>query len=196
MCITLGSGIGLTGTRYQRRRMSELDAGFLELPLDSVRSAALQRAQELGCEHAEVRIERIRSQVVSLRDGQLETSVDDIELGVGLRVVRDGSLGFSATVELNADAAAALADEAVATAKATAPAVSERIELAGEPSHGNVTWVGAYDFDPTLVPAADKAALLEDWSARLLRAPGVDHVTAFVLAVVEDKHYADLSGTT
>jgi TldD protein len=175
--------------------MSELDAGFLDLPLDAVRSAALQRAHELGCEHAEVRIERIRSQVVSLRDGQLETSVDDLELGVGLRVVSDGSLGFSATVELNADAAAGLADEAVATAKATAPAVSERIELANEPSHGEVTWVGAYDLDPTLVAAADKAALLEEWSARLLRAPGVDHVTAFVLAVVEDKHYADLGGT-
>ncbi len=42
---------------------------------------------------------------------------------------------------------------------------------------------------------ADKVALLEDWSRRLLGSPGVDHVTAYVLAVVEDKHYADLSGT-
>ncbi len=39
-------------------------------------------------------------------------------------------------------------------------------------------------------------ALLEDWSRRLLAAPSVDHVLGpRVLAVVEDKHYADLSGT-
>ena len=48
----------------------ELDADFLALPLEGVRSAALDRAQALGCEHAEVRVERIRSQVVRLRDGQ------------------------------------------------------------------------------------------------------------------------------
>ena len=37
---------------------------------------------------------------------------------------------------------------------------------------------------------------MEAWSRRLLDAPGVDHVTAYVLAVSEDKHYADLAGTT
>ena len=42
----------------------------------------------------------------------------------------------------------------------------------------------------------DKVALLERWSRRLLDAPAVDHVTASVLAVTEDKHYADLGGTT
>ena len=78
----------------------ELDADFLALPLEAVRGAALERARALGCEHAEVRIERIRSQVARLRDGRLETSADDVELGVGLRVVHDGSFGFAATVEL------------------------------------------------------------------------------------------------
>ena len=100
----------------------ELDADFLALPLEGLRSAALDRAQALGCENAEVRIERIRSQVVRLRDGHLETSADDLELGMGIRVVHEGSFGFAATVELDSAAAAALAEEAVATARATAPA--------------------------------------------------------------------------
>ena len=69
---------------------------------------------------------------MSLRDGRLETSADDLELGIGLRVVHDGSFGFAATVELDADAAAELADQAVATARATAPVFSERVELADE----------------------------------------------------------------
>jgi TldD protein len=173
----------------------ELDADFLALPLEAVRGAALERARVLGCEHAEVRIERIRSQVARLRDARLETSADHVELGIGLRVVKDGSLGFAATVELTAEAAAALAEEAVATAQVTSPAVRERVELAEEPSHGESAWTSSYRLDPAEIPMADKVALLEDWSGRLLGSPGVDHVTAYVLAVVEDKHYADLSGT-
>ena len=172
-----------------------LDAEFMALPLEAVRSAALERARALGCSHAEARVERIRSQVVRLRDARLETSADVTELGVGLRVVHEGSFGFAATVELTPDAAAGLADQAVATARAIAPAVIERVELADEPPHGESVWTSSYEIDPSRVPMADKVALLEDWSGRLLASRGVDHATAHVLTVVEDKHFADLSGT-
>jgi len=173
----------------------ELDGEFQALPLEAIRSAVLERARSLGCGHAEARIERIRSQVVSLRDGRLETSADNVELGLGLRVVHEGSFGFAATVELDVDAAAALADQAVSAARASAPAVAERVELADEPPHGEVSWASSYDLDPSKVPLSEKVALLEEWSGRLMASAGVDHVTASVLAVVEDKHYADLSGT-
>ena len=43
--------------------------------------AALERAEALGCSHAEVRVEQIRSQFVALRDGRVETTVDDTEIG-------------------------------------------------------------------------------------------------------------------
>jgi len=171
------------------------DPSFAGLPLDEVRAAALERAIGLGCSHAEVRIERIRSQVVVLRDGRVETTVDDTEIGTGLRVVRERSMGFAATVELHPDAGAELAQRAVDMAVATAPALAVPVDLADEPGYGAVTWSSSYDVDPTSVPVADKTALLGEWSERLLAHPSVDHVTAYVLAVVEDKHFADLSGT-
>jgi len=170
-------------------------SGLEGLPLEEVRSAALERAAALGCSHAEVRVERIRSQFVALRDGHVETTVDDTEIGIGLHVVRDGSFGFAATVEINADAAARLADDAAGLARETSPAVGTRVELAGEPAHGEVRWTSPYEVDPTTVSLADKVALLEDWSSRLMVSGTVDHVSARVLAVVEDKHFADLSGT-
>jgi TldD protein len=171
-----------------------VDPSFAALPLEAVRSAALERAIALGCSHAEIRVERIRSQVVVLRDGRLQTTVDDSEIGIGLRVVRDGSLGFAATVELHPDAAAELAERAVEMAGATAPALAVPVELADEPPYGEAVWSSAYDIDPTTVPLAEKMALFEDWSRRLLAHSAVDHVTAYVLAVVEDKHFADLTG--
>ncbi|HUI03413.1 MAG TPA: TldD/PmbA family protein, partial [Acidimicrobiales bacterium] len=169
--------------------------GLAGLPLELVRDAALERAGALGCDHAELRVERIRSQFVSLRDGVVETTVDDTEVGVGLRVVHSGSIGFAATVELHPDAAAELADAAVGLAQETSSALGTPVVLAGEPRHGEARWSSGYDVDPTSVPVADKVALLEDWSRRLLDAPGVDHTTAHLLAVVEDKHFADLTGT-
>ena len=172
------------------------DPSFTALPLEQLSAAALTEAQRLGCEHAEVRIERIRSQMIQLRDGQVETTVDDISLGAGCRVVNDGSFGFAATVELDVDAAAGIARDAVATAEATKVALRRRVELAPEPSHGRVEWASAYEIDPTTVPLQDKVALLGDWSRRLLAAPGVDHVTASLLAVMEDKYYCDSSGTS
>jgi len=163
--------------------------------LGAVRDAALGTAQRLGASHAEVRVERIRSQVVSMRDGNLETTADDTELGVGLRVVHEGSVGFAATVAPGPEAAAALADAALGASRVAALAGGGRVELADEPSHGTVEWSSEFVVDPVQVPIGDKVALLGDWSQRLLQAPGVDHTSAYVLAVTEDKHFADLTGT-
>jgi TldD protein len=133
--------------------------------------------------------------VVQLRDIRLESSLDDIEIGMGLRVVHEGCIGFAATVDLSAEAASRLADQAVATASATARAVSRRVELADEPGHGHVTWVSAFEIDPTTVPLSEKRELLEERSRRLLSMAGVDHVTATLLCVAEDKYFANLAGT-
>ncbi|MHB8245893.1 MAG: TldD/PmbA family protein [Acidimicrobiales bacterium] len=176
--------------------MHELDPTFTALPLAEMADAALGEAEQLGCAHAEVRIERTRSQMLQLRDGQVETTVDDITLGASCRVLKDGSFGFAGTVELGTDAAAGLARDAAATADTTKQALRQRIELAAEPSHGRVEWVSAFEVDPSTVALQDKVALLTDWSQRLLGAPGVDHVTASLLAVIEDKYYRDMNGTT
>ena len=175
--------------------VGEVDPQFLALPLGEVTGAGLEQAVRLGASWASVRVERIRSQAVVLRDGALETAVDDVELGVGVEVLVDGSLGFAGGIELSADAGASLAAEAVDVARAVAAARAAPVELAEEPAHGPTVWVSSYEVDPMSVPNADKAALLADWSRRLLASPHVDHVVASVLAVVEEKHYADSAGT-
>jgi TldD protein len=161
----------------------------------AVGAAALETAEGLGASHAEVRVEDVRSQVVALRDGRLETSADDTEIGVGVRVVHDGSMGFAATVAVDPGDAAILARRAVAAARTTALAGGRRVELVPEPSHGSVTWTAPHRIDPVTVPMAEKVAPLEEWSRRLLATGPVHHVTASVLAVSEEKHYADLQGT-
>jgi TldD protein len=157
--------------------------------------SVLERARHAGCDHAELRIERIRSQAIALRDGEVETAADDTESALGLRVVHDGAIGFSATVARDPASAVGLVDEALALARVASRANRARVELAPEDGHGAVDWTSPHRRDPVSVPLAEKVALLGDWSRRVLDAPGIDHVSASVLAVTEDKFFADLAGT-
>ncbi len=161
----------------------------------SLSDAALSAAASAGAREASVRLEEIRSQTIVLRDGVVETSLDQWESGLGVRVVADGSTGFAASVELNLNSAGDVARQSVEGARLVAPMRHARFEMVDEPGHGAVEYSSTFRIDPTEVALADKVALLEDWSQRLMATPGVAHVTAQVLAVSEFKHYADTAGT-
>ncbi|HEV7186268.1 MAG TPA: TldD/PmbA family protein [Blastococcus sp.] len=172
-----------------------VDESFLALPLAALADAALTRAVDLGCEHADLRVERIRTQVISLRDARPESFTDGEDLGLAVRVVHEGTWGFAAGVVLTAAEAVRLAEEAVAVAKVSAAVNSDRVELAPEPVYPDATYVSAYDVDPFEVADTEKAALLTDHSEQLLAADGVEHVQATCMLVKEQKFYADTAGT-
>ena len=65
-------------------------------------------------------IERILNANRSFRDRALESSTDGGTLGLSVRVVHEGAWGFAAGIDLTADAAARLAERAVATARVSA----------------------------------------------------------------------------
>ncbi|HWG12258.1 MAG TPA: TldD/PmbA family protein, partial [Streptosporangiaceae bacterium] len=173
-----------------------MDPVFTALPLRELADAARQQAADLGAGHADFRAEQIRSQHIGLSDGNLETLFDADDIGLAVRVVVDGTWGFASAVDLTPDAAAQAAREAVEVARVSAAMNIERIELAPEPAHGDVTWVSAYDVDPFAVSASEKVALLADWSRALLARDGVDHVDASLLQVRECKFYSDGATTT
>ncbi|MEU0252891.1 TldD/PmbA family protein [Streptomyces sp. NPDC006184] len=177
-----------------------IDEAFTALPLRALADAALARARALGAEHADFRFERVRSASWRLRDARPAGTSDTTDLGYAVRVVHGGTWGFASGVDLTMDAAARVASRAVAMAKLSAQVIraagsTERVELAGEPVHADRTWISSYEIDPFSVPDEEKAALLAEWSGRLLAANGVDHVDASLLTVHENKFYADTAGT-
>jgi len=172
-----------------------VDESFLALPLSALTDAALTRALDLGCEHADIRVERIRTQMISLRDARPEAVTDGEDLGLAVRVVHEGTWGFAAGVVLTAAEAVRLAEEAVAVATVSAAINSDRVELAPEPVHRDVTWVSDYEIDPFDLPDTEKTALLTEFSERLLAADGVEHVQSSCMHVKEQKYYADTAGT-
>ncbi|MGH3785985.1 MAG: TldD/PmbA family protein [Pseudonocardiaceae bacterium] len=173
-----------------------IDPDFLALPLRSVAGAALERARELGAQHADVRIERTAHQVLRLRDGTVATAQDSSTVGLAVRVIVEGTWGFASHLELTVQSAVATAERAVEVARTLRPLNGERVELAAEPVHAGAVWVGDHEIDPFTVTLGDKVALLSAWSRRLLAADGVEHTDVTFQAAKETKFYADSAGTS
>jgi TldD protein len=174
----------------------EIDASFTALPYRRMAEAALARAQDFHVSHADFRFERIRSQDVKVRDGRLQGASDSEDVGFAVRVVLNGAWGFASGVGLGQTAAIQVTETAIRTAQVAAAMTSRPIELAPEPTYNDVDWVSAYDIDPLSVPLTDKVDLLSDWTQKLLAADIVQHASGTLQQVVENKFYADLSGTT
>ncbi|MFC8931362.1 TldD/PmbA family protein [Rhodococcus sp. NPDC057135] len=174
----------------------DVDADFLALPLRAVADAALSAARTAGAQHADVRVHRVLTQSIRLRDGVVQAVSDGDEIGVAVRVIVDGTWGFASHAEVSPDVAAALARQAVEVAKALRSLNRDPVTLADEPVYADATWVSPYLEDPFATPTSDKVALLVDYSGRLQAADGVDHVTASVLQVKEQTFYADLAGSS
>jgi TldD protein len=174
----------------------ELDPAFLNLPLPALADAALSRATELGCDHADVRIERLLNAYRTFRDHKLESSIDYETLGVSVRVVHAGVWGFASGIELTPDAAASLVDRAVATARVSRPLTPDTVVLAPEPPYSDATWVSSYDVNPFHVDEAEKQGRMLELSDRLLAAPVVNHTSALLWCVQENKYFANLAGSS
>lgn len=173
-----------------------VDADFLALPLSALSDAAISTAKSLGASHVDVRIERTRTGLLSLRDAKPETQSDETIIGIGVRVIVNGAWGFASSPDLSADTAKRLANTAVAMAKTSKPLSTEEVSLAPEPAYPNRTWVSSYEIDPFSVSDSERKDRLASLSSKLLASSSVNHTSAMTMYVKEQKHYADSNGTS
>ncbi|TSE01624.1 TldD/PmbA family protein [Skermania sp. ID1734] len=176
--------------------LATVDAEFVALPLHALADAALSTARAAGAEHADLRVHRLLTESIRLRDGKVQAITDSSTLGFAVRVLVDGTWGFASHAELSPNTAAETARTAVFVATRLRRLNRERVQPADEPVYPNAQWVSTYEIDPFTVPTVDKVDLLATYSDRLLAADGVDHVTAHVLTVKEQTFYADLAGSS
>jgi TldD protein len=173
-----------------------IDADFLDLPRYELAEAALSAATAAGASYADLRVQRVSTEIVQLRDGELETAAINRQLGLAVRVIVDGTWGFASHAELAPAVVAQTARRAVHVATTLAALNAERVELAAEPVYADASWVSNYRIDPFEVSGTDKVAVLQEHSGRLLAADGVDHVSAGLTAVKEQVFYADTFGSS
>src|SRR4051794_8576216 len=119
---------------------------FLALPLSALADSALTRAIDLGCEHADVPVERIRTPSIRRRDARPGALAAAGARGLAGRGAREAAWGVGAGVVLTAAEAVRLAEEAVVVARASAAMNADGVELAPEPAYQG-EWVSDYEID-------------------------------------------------
>jgi TldD protein len=166
--------------------------------VDAVRAeaaeAALTRASALGASYADIRINRYRRESIATRERQVQNVSRSASYGLGLRVLVNGAWGFAATNRVEPVAARAVAEQAVAIARANARLATRKVVLADADS-AVATWTSAFKRDPFEVPLDVKTAFLMKLNEAALAVPGVSFVSSQVLFVDEQKFFASSDGS-
>ncbi|KYH37729.1 MAG: peptidase [Candidatus Bathyarchaeota archaeon B24] len=90
----------------------------------------VDRGLLLGADYVDVRLESYEGFAIRIRKGVLDTATTSMTEGVGIRVLADGSWGFSFTEKISRDSLYRAVENAVKMAKTSAPARAKPVELA------------------------------------------------------------------
>ena len=132
---------------------------------------------------------------MTTRERQIVNVAEGDTMGVGVRVLVQGTWGFGATRDLTKSGVASAAREAVAIARANRLPDSDRVRLAPAPIVPDGRWQTPFTIDPFDVPIEQKADLLLRTNAAALKAPNVRFVSSSMLFVKEEKSYANTEGS-
>ncbi|MHB1299026.1 MAG: TldD/PmbA family protein [Gemmatimonadaceae bacterium] len=156
---------------------------------------ALTAAKLAGASWADARVQRQRRQNLGTREQQVTNVSDTDTIGCGVRVLVDGTWGFSATRSLTKDGVARAAKQAVALAKANRVARDRMVRLAPTEVHANASWKSSYTIDPWSIPVEEKIALLLQANAAALKVANVRFVNSGLSFVKEERSYANSEGS-
>src|ERR1700722_17131346 len=133
---------------------------------------ALETARVRGATYSDVRVMDIRNRNLSTKNGQVGTLAESESLGVGIRVIAQGSWGFASTDRLTREGIAACAAQAVAIARASALAKRHNVEMVPVEAVQD-TWQNPYVKDPFQIPIERQLDLLLAANREMSRVKGV-----------------------
>ncbi len=179
------------------RLLPHWDGALTPIPTADKRQladAALEAARAGGASYADVRIGRYLNQFVTSRETTIQNISNTESYGAGVRVLVDGTWGFSASSEVTTDSIVRVAREAVAVAKANAKLQVEPVQLAPEKGHGEVSWRSPIRKNALEVPIGEKAELLRAAANAALK-NGATYIQGFLFLVNEQKYFASTDGS-
>lgn len=154
---------------------------------------ALDAADQLGANYADVRVVERSNEQLTVKNGQLEAATSNQSAGFGIRVLLDGAWGFSASAVLEPGEADRIASEAVEIARASGLAQPGPVELDDTPPVTD-SYRTPYREDPFSISLDEKLRLLMDADAAMARVPGVAIREGTVVAGREVKTFASTAG--
>ena len=157
----------------------------------------MSAATAAGASHADLRVHRITTEIIQLRDGELETVRRYPGVGLAVRVIVDGTWGFASHAELDA-AGGGRHRTSCGARRHHAGGSQRRAQSSLRLNRCTPTPPGCRITESTRssIGAPKRSLCCEEYSGRLLAADGVDHVSAGLTAVKEQTFYADTLGSS
>jgi TldD protein len=172
------------------RALEQVDVAMKKRMAD----VALNAARSKGATYTDVRIGRYLNQFVVTREDKVQNIVNTESYGMGIRVLANGSWGFSATDRLDNDSIAKAADAAVAIAKENSRLLTEPVKLAPQKGYGEVSWKAPIEKNAFEVPIKEKVDLLLGVNDAAMKA-GADYINSILFMVNEQKYFASSDGS-
>ena len=193
---TAGAGLGsLVLPTYGRAVAAEVLTTKLDVGLKKkLADIALNTAAKAGATYCDVRIGRYLRQFVITRENKVENIVNTESTGVGIRVIVDGTWGFSAISDLSPDGVASAAMQATQVARANSKFQTERVKLAPTKGVGEVAWATPIKKSAMTVPIKEKVDLLMSVNGAALK-NGASYIRSVIFAVNEQKYFASTDGS-
>jgi TldD protein len=167
-----------------------MDAAAKKLLAD----VALNTTKSLGATYTDVRIGRYLQQYLFTREKNVQGITNAESFGVGIRVIANGTWGFSATSDVTPDGIKKCAETAVAIAKANSKLQSEPVVLAPVQAYGEVSWKTPIKKNAMEVPVKDKIDLLLSVNNAALD-NGAAFVNSALFMINEQKYFASTDGS-
>jgi TldD protein len=133
---------------------------------------AIETAGVRGATFADARVMDIRQRDLSTKNGQVGNLAEAESLGLGVRVMAQGSWGYASTDRLTKEGVQACAAQAVNIARASALAKKHDVTLAPEQAYVD-TWQNPFIKDPFAIPLERQMDLLLAADAEMRRVKGV-----------------------
>jgi TldD protein len=155
---------------------------------------ALNAARDKGATYTDVRIGRYLQQYLFTREKQVQNIINAESYGIGIRVIANGTWGFSATSDVTPDGIAKCAATAVAIAKANSKFQKEPVVLAEQKGVGDKTWKTPLTKNAFEIPVKEKIDLLMNVNGSAMD-NGASFVTSNLFFVNEQKYFASTDGS-
>ncbi|NCG21387.1 MAG: TldD/PmbA family protein [Rhodobacterales bacterium] len=166
---------------------------FSDESVRAVLAAALDAATRAGASYADVRLSHHRNQSIQTREQRVRSLSDSRSSGLGVRVLVDGTWGFSALNKLTEDDARLAAKQAVALAIQNRPLQLDPVRLAPITA-GVGRWETPVGRDAFAVPLEEKIERLMAINQMALAKTGVNFVRSSMHFVREHKFFASTDG--
>ena len=164
-----------------------------DAPMRDLAMRALDTARVRGAGYADVRVVRLKSESIVVRNHNVEALSSDESLGFGVRVIVGGYWGFASSRRTTLDEADAVAAAAVRIARASATVRGPRADI-GPPQLSTGVYRTPVARDPFSVSLDDKIALLTGANETMMRVPNIMAAEGTLVWQREEKLFASSEG--